>query len=102
MPENTASALRRERPRRGAPEDTRARLVAAAAELFNRHGYHRTDSNRIAQAAGYAAGTFYKHFADKREIFLAAHEAWVTAEWRAIADELRAARSRDDAAGRIV
>ena len=102
MPTDTASALRRVRPRRGAPEDTRARLVAAAAELFNRHGYHRCDSNRIARAAGYAAGTFYKHFADKRAIFLAAYEAWVTSEWTAIADELRTARSRDDAAERIV
>jgi AcrR family transcriptional regulator len=102
MRDSTATALRRERPRRGVPEDTRARLVAAAADLFNRHGYHRTDSNRIAQAGGYAAGTFYKHFPDKRAIFLAAYEGWVTAEWRAIADELRSARSRDDTAGRIV
>jgi len=102
MPGETTSALRRERPRRGAPEDTRARLVAAAAGAFNRHGYHRTDSNRIAQAAGYAAGTFYKHFADKRDIFLAAYEGWVTAEWDAIAQELRVPGSRDDVAERIV
>jgi len=102
MSTDAASALRRARPRRGAPEDTRARLVAAAAELFNRHGYHRTDSNRIAQAAGYAAGTFYKHFADKSDAFLAAYEDWVTTEWDAIAGELRAARSRDEAAEHIV
>jgi AcrR family transcriptional regulator len=102
MPTDAASTLRRARPRRGAPEDTRARLVAAAAELFNRHGYHRTDSNRIARAAGYAAGTFYKHFADKGDAFLAAYEDWVTTEWDAIAGELGAARSRDGAAERIL
>ena len=85
-----ARELRRVRPRRGAPEDTRARLVAAAAEAFNRHGFHHVDSNRIAKEAGYAAGTFYKHFADKRAVFLAAYEAWVTTEWRAIGDQLAA------------
>jgi AcrR family transcriptional regulator len=83
-----ARELRRVRPRRGAPEDTRARLTAAAAEAFNRHGFHHVDSNRIAKEAGYAAGTFYKHFADKRAVFLAAYEAWVTTEWNAIGAEL--------------
>jgi AcrR family transcriptional regulator len=102
VPTDAARTLRRARPRRGAPEDTRARLVAAAAEQFNRHGYHRTDSNRIARAAGYAAGTFYKHFADKRDAFLAAYEAWVTTEWDAIGGELAGARSRDEAAERIL
>ena len=73
-----------ERPRRGQPAATRARLVQAAAEVFNRVGYRGTDSNRLARAAGYAPGTFYKHFPDKRAIFLAAYEAWVTAEWAAV------------------
>ncbi len=76
------------RPRRGTPEHTRERLVAAAAELFNRVGFHGTDSNRIAAQAGYSTGTFYKHFNDKREIFLAAYESWVTAEWQAVSAQI--------------
>ena len=80
-----ARRLTAPRPRRGAPADTRERLVAAAAEEMNRAGYHGTDSNRIARAAGYAPGTFYKHFPDKRAVLLAAYEAWVTTEWQAIA-----------------
>jgi AcrR family transcriptional regulator len=72
------------RPRRGTPAATRARLVAAAARVFNRDGYHGTDSNRIARAAGYAPAMFYKHFPDKRTLFLAVYEAWVTAEWAAV------------------
>ncbi|HUB80723.1 MAG TPA: TetR/AcrR family transcriptional regulator [Bryobacteraceae bacterium] len=72
------------RPRRGAPEQTRERLVAAAAAIFNRQGYHGTDSNRIAHEAGYATGTFYKHFKDKREAFLAAYEFWLAAQWKEI------------------
>jgi AcrR family transcriptional regulator len=96
------AALRRERRRRGTPEETRARLVAAAADLFNRDGYLGVDSIRIARRAGYAAGTFYKHFADKRAILLAAYEGWVTAEWRAIEDELSAGGAGRDVAQRIV
>ena len=68
-----------------APEDTRKRLLEAAGKLFNSVGYFGTDSNRIARAAGYAPGTFYVHFADKREIFLEVYRGWVASEWRAIA-----------------
>jgi AcrR family transcriptional regulator len=60
--------------------------------VFNESGYHGTDSNRIARAAGYAPGTFYKHFADKREIFLATYEQWVAAEWDSIRDVMSAPR----------
>jgi AcrR family transcriptional regulator len=69
---------------RGAPHETRDRLIAAAARLFNRVGFYGTDSNRIAQAAGYSTGVFYKHFKDKRGIFLAAYEQWSLAEWQRV------------------
>jgi AcrR family transcriptional regulator len=87
------------RPRRGRPDDTRARLVAAAAAVFNRDGYHGTDSNRLARAAGYAPGTFYKHFPDKRAAFVAVYEQWVTAEWDAVGT---AVAGTGDVVGRIV
>jgi AcrR family transcriptional regulator len=74
----------RTRPRRGAPEETRRRLVAAAGVLFNRDGYDGTDSNAIAREAGYAPGTFYKHFEDKRAAFVAVYDEWVAEEWREI------------------
>jgi AcrR family transcriptional regulator len=90
------------RPKRGDAAETRERLVAAAAAVFNRDGYHGTDSNRLARAAGYAPATFYKHFPDKRTILLAAYEAWVTTEWQAIGAALRAARTPADRAERIV
>ena len=91
-----------ERPLRGTPADTRERLVAAAAELFNRYGYHGVDSNRIAQEAGYATGTFYKHFPDKREAFLAAYENWTRQEWEAVQKELAAEAPREEIARRLV
>jgi len=92
--------LKPARPRRGSPAQTRERLVAAAASLFNDVGYHGTDSNRIARHAGYATGVFYKHFKDKREIFLAAYEAWVASEWKAVATELSAPGATPDALAR--
>ncbi len=90
------------RRRRGSPDETRARLVAAAADEIERAGYHGTDTNRIARAAGYSPGTFYKHFPDKRAILLAAYEAWVTTEWRAIARVLAERRPPAERAARIV
>jgi AcrR family transcriptional regulator len=70
------------------PGQTRERLITAAASQFNRFGYHGTDSNTIAKEAGYATGTFYKHFRDKREIFFAAYERWLLAEWKEVEDLL--------------
>jgi AcrR family transcriptional regulator len=91
-----------DRPRRGSPELTRERLLAAAAELFNRVGYHGTDSNQIAHHAGYATGTFYKHFKDKRELFLAVYERWVSDEWKAVSDEIEAGGTPDMIARALV
>ena len=90
------------RPRRGDPAETRQRLIAAAAKLFNRVGYHGTDSNRIAKEAGYSPGTFYKHFKEKRDIFLAAYEGWIVSEWEAFQVELASGAEPQDMARRLV
>ncbi|MDX1649602.1 MAG: TetR family transcriptional regulator [Myxococcota bacterium] len=54
--------------------ETRARLLAAARRLFVERGYHATRPQDVARAADLGAGTFYVHFADKREAFLAFSE----------------------------
>jgi len=69
------------RPRRGQPEQTRARLILTAAHIFNRVPYWEADTNAIAKEAGYSTGTFYRHFKDKREIFIAAYREWIAEEW---------------------
>lgn len=69
------------RPRRGMPEQTRARLIRTAAQIFNRVPYWETDTNALAKEAGYSTGTFYRHFKDKREIFIAAYREFVAEEW---------------------
>ncbi len=94
--------LRGPRPRRGDPAQTRQRLIVAAATLFNRVGYHGTDSNRIAKEAGYSPGTFYKHFKEKRDIFLAAYEGWIVSEWEAFQVELASGAEPQEMARRLV
>ena len=46
-------------------DDTKRRLVQAAAELFAQKGYHDTTVDEIAKLAGVAKGTFFVHFATK-------------------------------------
>lgn len=47
---------------------TRERLLAAGVELLAEHGLHGITTHEIAARAGVAAGTFYLHFKDKREL----------------------------------
>jgi AcrR family transcriptional regulator len=46
----------------------RARLLAAAAELFYRHGIRAVGVDAIAEAAGTNKMTLYRHFASKDEL----------------------------------
>jgi len=48
--------------------DARERLEAAALELFAQNGYERTTASEIAERAGLNRATFFRHFADKREV----------------------------------
>lgn len=50
---------------------TRADLLAAATELFARHGYHGTSVDMVAGSAGYTKGAVYSNFESKEELFLA-------------------------------
>lgn len=76
----------RKKPARRDPQGTRDDLIAAAETIFNSDGFWGTDTNRIARAAGYAPQTFYRHFTDKTEIFLAAYDRWWRSEVDAIGD----------------
>lgn len=50
---------------------SRERLLAAARALFVERGFHATRPQDISKAAGVGHGTFYLHFKDKQECFLA-------------------------------
>lgn len=62
---------RRIPPRTKRGERTRAALVAAAREVFERDGYLDAKIADISKAAGAAAGSFYTYFDSKEEIFTA-------------------------------
>lgn len=63
----------------------RAELLKAAQLEFEEHGYDGTQTNAIARRAGYAPQTFYRHFPDKKAIFLAIYLDWAEAEAQALA-----------------
>ncbi|HEX5193024.1 MAG TPA: helix-turn-helix domain-containing protein [Solirubrobacteraceae bacterium] len=52
----------------------RGRLLQAALELYGEHGYERTTVAEIAARAGLTERTFFRHFADKREVLFAGND----------------------------
>lgn len=59
------------RERRRVENDARAaRIVAAAARVFVRHGVENATMEMIARAANVAVGTIYLHFASRDEVYL--------------------------------
>jgi AcrR family transcriptional regulator len=48
--------------------DAQGRLMAAAIELFDEQGYEATTVAGIAERAGLTKRTFFRYFADKREV----------------------------------
>jgi AcrR family transcriptional regulator len=48
--------------------DARGRLEQAAFELFVEQGFDQTTTAQIAERAGLTERTFFRHFADKREV----------------------------------
>src|SRR3954451_15394015 len=89
----TASSTRAtvQRPRNG--EDARRRLLAAMAESVSEKGYADTTVADVVRIARTSRRTFYEHFEDRADCFLALGDA--------IADQLMArvaqAASGDDA-----
>jgi AcrR family transcriptional regulator len=70
--------------------DAAERLRAAALDLFEEGGFDQTSVAQIAQRAELTERTFYRHYADKREVLfggsLALQERLVTAVAEAPAD----------------
>ncbi|MEU3979204.1 helix-turn-helix domain-containing protein [Streptomyces sp. NPDC026672] len=48
--------------------DARGRLAKAALELYSERGYEQTTVAEIAGRAGLTERTFFRHYADKREV----------------------------------
>jgi AcrR family transcriptional regulator len=55
-------------------EDTKARIIQQAADLFNQKGYAGSSMSDIMQATGLKKGGIYNHFASKDELAIAAFD----------------------------
>jgi AcrR family transcriptional regulator len=55
--------------------NARERLARSALELFLERGYESTTAAEIAERAGLAKSTFFRHFADKREVLFGGQDA---------------------------
>ena len=53
------------------------RLQSAALELFATQGFEQTTAADIAAAAGLTERTFFRHFADKRDVLFHGQESFV-------------------------
>ncbi len=55
--------------------DARGRLLKAAIDLYGERGFEQTTVAEIAERAGLTERTFFRHFADKREVLFAGARA---------------------------
>lgn len=78
-------------------QQTREELVAAAARVFARRGYHKATVEEIAAEAGFSTGAVYSNFGGKEELFLAIADRQVQARVAEIAAVADAAEGEGDA-----
>jgi AcrR family transcriptional regulator len=56
--------------------DARGRLLIAASELYVERGFEQTTVADIAERAGLTERTFFRHFADKREVLFGGQDVF--------------------------
>jgi AcrR family transcriptional regulator len=58
--------------------NTRDKILQAAQKLFARHGYDGTTTKELAETAGIAEGTLFRHFTNKKAILVeVATQGWI-------------------------
>ena len=85
-------------PAAAAPSPTRERLLRAAREVVEEHGYGGASVAAIAARAGVANGTLYRHFPSKADLFV---EVFRDVCEREIAAARKAAGGADTAVAKI-
>jgi AcrR family transcriptional regulator len=72
-------------------------LLRAGEKVFSESGYHETSVSEICRRAGFANGTFYRHFENKEEIFAVLVERLQEAMRERIALSVAGAANRREA-----
>ncbi len=101
----TSPAEARPVRRRLSSASRRELLLVAALEEFGRRGFHLTQMEHVAAAAGVSKGLLYQHFPSKEELFTAVCTAIVddfTARFAAAVDEAETPVDRVRAAVRVI
>lgn len=58
-------------------EETRAKIIESAVNLFSTRGYNTASVDDICREAGISKGAFYHHFESKQTLFLALLDGWL-------------------------
>jgi TetR/AcrR family transcriptional regulator, transcriptional repressor for nem operon len=64
-------------------EQTRRKIVEAAAPIFNKRGYEGSSLNDLMEATGLKKGGIYRHFSSKEELAAEAFDYTWKAAWNA-------------------
>ena len=64
-------------------EQTRRKIVEAAAPIFNQRGYEGSSLNDLMEATGLKKGGIYRHFTSKEELAAEAFDYTWEAAWKA-------------------
>jgi AcrR family transcriptional regulator len=78
----------RKRPVQRRSQETRQRILTAAARVFADHGYAAGTTNRIAEAAGLSIGSLYQYFPNKDAVLVELVKAHVNQGLSIIQDHL--------------
>lgn len=81
-------------PRQPRARETRARILASAAEAFETHGYAHGTTNRIAEGAGLSVGSLYQYFPNKDAILVELVDDHIDAGVVAVTDAVTRAEAR--------
>ena len=76
-------------------ENTRTRLMDAAAQLFAEEGIDATSVEAVCERAGFTRGAFYSNFASKEELFLALCERSAEATLATLRERIASLEAND-------
>jgi TetR/AcrR family transcriptional regulator, transcriptional repressor for nem operon len=100
---NLGSTQSRELRSRGRPREfNMEEAIDNAIVVFRERGYHATSIADLTNAMNLASGSIYKAFKDKRAIFIAAFDQYVSARWSQLNEELQELSNGRDKIRRIL